>query len=188
MTSPAGKSWVNNRDAKVFALSWAKRSFRSFSLWSSHWKKHFRFAFARFCVAKLIGFLSEHSFCVHRGLGYRYPRKSDYEDLRVKMRLENPIAQNDPRISDNFDRMSAVHPWSKLTHLSFKTRALSINFISELTGSCMVWIIAWNKTSYEKRGISRAPRRCPRSPRAAELLTEAHHVLFKWFLIYCDDQ
>ena len=99
---------------------------------------------------------------IHRGLGYWYPRKSDYEDLRVKMRLENPIAQNDPRISDNFDRMSAVHPWSKLTHLSFKTRALSINFISELTGSCMVWIIAWNKTSYEKRGISRAPRRCPR--------------------------
>ena len=47
-------------------------------------------------------------------------------------------------------------------NLSFKTRALSIRFISELTGSCMVWIIAWNKTSYEKRGISRAPRRCPR--------------------------
>ena len=44
----------------------AKRNFRSFSLWSCHWKKHFRFAFARFCVAKLINFrfLSEHSFCV----------------------------------------------------------------------------------------------------------------------------
>ena len=44
----------------------AKRNFRSFSLWFCHWKKHFRFAFARFCVAKLINFrfLSEHSFCV----------------------------------------------------------------------------------------------------------------------------